>query len=91
MDSLPTWAVWLIVVPLVLMSPVIVLLLAMAVEILVFVLVGDGAPALVLVGDEAGGLLLFRMLRVRYSRSPSNAPQPRTRCVAPTVVRNLYL
>ena len=63
MDSLPTWAVWSIVVPLVLMSPVIVLLLAMAVEIPVFALVDGGARALVLVGAGAGGLLLFRTLR----------------------------
>jgi hypothetical protein len=35
MDGLPTWAVWSIVVPLVLLSPVIALLLALAAEVMV--------------------------------------------------------
>jgi hypothetical protein len=35
MDSLPTWAVWSIVVPLLLLSPVIMLLLAVTIERLI--------------------------------------------------------
>ncbi len=35
MNSLPTWAVWSIVVPLVLLSPIIAFFLALAAEIVV--------------------------------------------------------
>jgi hypothetical protein len=65
MSSLPTWAVWSIVVPLVLLSPVIAFLLALAAEILVFAIVDAGAPAVMLVGAGLGGLLVFLRLRLR--------------------------
>ena len=64
MDSLPTRAVWGVVVPCVLLSPVIAFLLAIAIEIVVSSLVDAGAPAfLALIIAGAGGLLLFRKLR----------------------------
>ncbi len=63
MSSIPTWAVWTIVVPLVLFSPVIAFLLAIAVEILICSLVDIGAPAFVLLGAGIAGPLLFRALR----------------------------
>ncbi|MBV8772730.1 MAG: hypothetical protein JO166_10455 [Deltaproteobacteria bacterium] len=63
MSSLPAWAAWSIVVPLVLLSPVVGLLLAFAAEILIVSMMDIGAPAVALVGAGAGGLLLFRALR----------------------------
>lgn len=63
MKSLPTWAVWSIVVPLVLLSPVIAFLLAITAEILVFALVDAGAPALVILSAGVSGLVLFRRIR----------------------------
>lgn len=63
MHNLPTWAVWAIVVPLVLLSPVIAFFLAMAAEIVIGALVDAGAPALFLLAGGAGGLLLLRRLR----------------------------
>jgi hypothetical protein len=68
MSSVPTWAFWSIIVPCILLSPALAFLLAIAVEILVGCLMDAGAPALLLVGAGAGGLLLFRKLRMR-SRS----------------------
>ena len=65
MSSLPTWAVWSIVVPCALLSPVIAFFLAIAVEIVVGSLVDAGAPALLVVGAGAGTLLLFRKLSVQ--------------------------
>jgi len=52
----------LIAVPLVLLSPVIAFLMALAVEILI-VLLDEGAPAVALVGAGMGGLVLFRRQR----------------------------
>jgi hypothetical protein len=63
MSSVPTWAVWSIIVPCVLLSPVIAFFLALAAEILVGTLVNAGAPVLALLGAGAGGLLLWRELR----------------------------
>ena len=71
MSNLPTWAVWSIVVPLVLLSPVIAFLLAMAAEILVFALVDAGAPGLVLLGGGVGSLVLFRRIRPASQRAAS--------------------
>lgn len=70
MSSLPTWAVWSIVVPLVLLSPLIAFILAVAIESLIWALVDAGAPALVLVGAGVSGLILFRRLR-GSRRAPS--------------------
>lgn len=63
MNSLPTWAVWGVVVPLVLLSPVIMFLLAVTIESLIWALVDAGAPTLTLLGVGVGGLLLLRRLR----------------------------
>ncbi len=63
MNSLPTWAVWGVVVPLVLLSPVIMFLLAVTIESLIWALVDAGASALVVIGAGAAGLLLLRRLR----------------------------
>jgi hypothetical protein len=71
LSSLPTWAVWLIVVPLVLRSPVIAFLLAIAVEMLAWGMVDTGVPRLVLVGGSAAGLVLFRRLRARSRHAAS--------------------
>jgi ABC-type transport system involved in cytochrome c biogenesis permease component len=63
MSSIPTWAGWSIVVPLILLSPIIALLLTLATEIVIVCLVDVGAPAFVLLGAGVGGLLLLRALR----------------------------
>jgi hypothetical protein len=63
MSSLPNWAVWSIVVPLVLLSPMIMFLLAVTIESLIWALVDAGAPTLTLLGVGVGGLLLLRRLR----------------------------
>ena len=63
MDSLPTGAVWGVVVPLLLLSPVIMFLLAVTIESLIWASVDAGPPALVLIGAGAAGLLLLRRLR----------------------------
>jgi hypothetical protein len=64
MDSLPAWAMWGVVVPCVLLSPVIAILLAIAIEILIGCLMDAGAPALLaLIIAGAGGLFLLRKLR----------------------------
>jgi hypothetical protein len=44
---------------------VIAFLLTMAAEILVWAVVDAGAPALLVLGAGAGGLVLFRKLRLR--------------------------
>lgn len=54
MSRLPTWAAWSIGLPLVLLSPVIALLLAIAVEIAIVAVFDDGAPLLVVLGAGAG-------------------------------------
>jgi hypothetical protein len=70
MDSLPTWAVWSIVVPLLLLSPVIMFLLAVTIESLIWASVDAGAPALLLIGAGSGSLLLLRRIW-RGSRAAS--------------------
>jgi hypothetical protein len=64
MSSLPTWAVWSIVVPLVLLSPVIAFLLALAAEMLVWAVVDAGAPTGAAVAAVAGLLILWRKARL---------------------------
>lgn len=59
MDSLPTWAVWGVVVPCVVLSPAIALLLAIAIEIVVSSL-ASALLGLIIAG--AGGLFLYRKL-----------------------------
>jgi hypothetical protein len=71
MSRLPPWAVWSIVVPLVLLSPVIMFLLAVTIESLIWALVDAGAPALVLIGAGVCGLLLLRRLRLASRRAAS--------------------
>ncbi len=71
MDSLPTWAVWGVVVPCVVLSPVIALLLAIAIEILIGCLVDAGAPAFVAVAAGGGGLFLWHKMRAHPSRVAS--------------------
>ena len=72
MRSVPALAVWSIVVPLVLLSPVIMLLLAVTIESLIWALVDAGAPALVLLGAGVCGLLLLRRLRLALQRAASS-------------------
>jgi ABC-type transport system involved in cytochrome c biogenesis permease component len=60
MHSLPTWAIWTIVVPLVLLSPVIAFLLGMATEIVICGLWDAGTPGLVLFGAGVCALILVR-------------------------------
>ena len=65
MDTLPTWAWWMIVAA-VLLSPVFAFLLALLVEIFVGVLKEGGLPALLtLVSVGVIGRLLVRKRRVR--------------------------
>jgi hypothetical protein len=65
MDTLPTWAWWIIAAG-VLLSPVFAFLLALLVEIFVGILKEGGVPALLtLVGAGVIGLLLVRKCRVR--------------------------
>ena len=70
MSSVPTWAIWLIIVPCVLLSPALAFLLAIAIEILIGCLMDAGAPALLaLIIVGAGGLFLFRKLRPQSGAS----------------------
>jgi hypothetical protein len=65
MDTLPTWAWWIIAAG-VLLSPVFAFLLALLVEIFVGVLKEGGVPALLtLVGAGVIGRMLVRKCRVR--------------------------
>jgi hypothetical protein len=65
MDTLPTWAWWMIAAA-VLLSPVFAFLLALLVEIVVGVLKEGGRPALLtLVSVGVIGRLLVRKRRVR--------------------------
>ena len=68
MDSLPTWAVWSIVAPLVLLSPVIALLLAIVSDAVICEMVDAGAPAGAALAVVAGVLILWRKVRLRTSR-----------------------
>jgi hypothetical protein len=71
MKSLPTWAVWSIVVPLVLLSPVIAFLLALAAEIAVWAVVDAGAPAGTALAASAALLIFLRKVRLRARRAIS--------------------
>jgi hypothetical protein len=74
MSTLPTWAIWSIVVPLVLFSPVIAFFLALAAG-LVFASVWDaGAPALVPLGTGIGGLMVLRKLTGGRRRAGRHDP-----------------
>jgi hypothetical protein len=67
MRSFPTWAQLSVVAAVVLLSPVLALLMAIAVEIFIGILVEAGLPALiVLVAAGAIGWPLLRRLRVRH-------------------------
>jgi hypothetical protein len=68
MKSLPTWAVWSIVTPLVLLSPVIAVLLAIASDALICEIVDAGAPAGVALVAIGGLLILWRNVRLRTRR-----------------------
>jgi hypothetical protein len=65
MNSLPTWAVWSIVLPLVLLSPVLALLLALSVEAMVVAMYDAPVPVGVVLGAGAVGLFLLRKRRAR--------------------------
>jgi hypothetical protein len=69
MDNLPTWAVWGVVVPLVLLSPVIMFLLAVTIESLIWALVDAGAPAGAALATVAGALIVWRKARLRARRA----------------------
>jgi hypothetical protein len=73
MNSLPTWAVWGVVVPLVLLSPVIALLLAIVGDGLICAIVDVGAPAGAALAALASPLILWRKVRVRVRRAASGA------------------
>jgi hypothetical protein len=60
MKSLPTWAVWSIVAPLALLSPVIAVLLAIASDAVICEIVDAGAPADAALAAVAGLLILWR-------------------------------
>ena len=62
MSNLPSWAVWSIAVPCILLSPVIAFFLALAVAILVSCLAEAGASALLLAGAGVATLMLLRRL-----------------------------
>jgi membrane protein YdbS with pleckstrin-like domain len=68
MSSLPTWAVWGVIVPLVLLSPVIALLLALATDAVVCEIVDAGAPAGASLAAVASLLILWRKVRLRGHR-----------------------
>jgi hypothetical protein len=59
------------IVPVVLLSPALAFLLALAAEIAVWALLEPGDPALALIGSGSGDLLLLRRLRVASRRAPS--------------------
>jgi hypothetical protein len=72
MRSFPTWARLSVVATVVLLSPVLAFLMAIAVEIFIGILVEASLPALiVLVAAGAIGWSLLRRLRVRHR---GNAP-----------------
>ena len=54
---------------LVLLSPVLAFLLAIAAEIVICALVDIGPPAVLVLGIGAGGLVLFRTLRMGAKRA----------------------
>jgi hypothetical protein len=68
MSSLPTWAIWLVAVPLVLLSPVIALSLALAVEIAVYAFIDGGPKIQFVVGTAAVALVLWRRVPARSGR-----------------------
>lgn len=67
MNSFPTWAVWSIAGPLVLLSPVLALLLALAAEAMVAALHDAPVPVGVTLVGGVSALFLFRKLRARAS------------------------
>jgi hypothetical protein len=72
MKSLPTWAVWSIVAPLMLLSPVIALMLAIVGEALICAIIDLGPPTGAVLAALAGMLILWRKARLRARR-----PAPR--------------
>ena len=71
MRNLPTWAPLSIIAVVVLLSPVLAFLMAIAVEILIGLMVEAGAPVLpALVATGAIGWPLFRKLRRRPEATP---------------------
>jgi len=75
MRRLPAWARSSIVASVVLLSPVLAFLMAIAVEILIGLLLETGAPALLaFVAAGAIGWPLFRKLRVRPRRGARAEP-----------------
>ncbi len=68
MRSLPTRSVWGVVVPLVLLSPVLAFLLALAAEAMVVALHDAPVPVGVTLACGGGVLFLFRRLRRRAAQ-----------------------
>jgi predicted membrane protein len=62
MGNVPSWAGWSLIAAGVLLSPMLALLMAIAIEILVVSVVEAGPPAFALVG-AGGGLFLLHKLR----------------------------
>ena len=67
MSNLLSWALWSIVVPLALLSPVIAFLLALAVEALICAMLDAGVRGLAL-GAAAGALFFFWRLSIKSRR-----------------------
>ena len=81
MSSLPTWAVWGVVVPLVLLSPVIALMLAIAGEGLICAMFDAGAPAGAALAALAGMLRQTVAIggRSRHTVRGNTGPRQRVR------------
>jgi hypothetical protein len=63
MSGLPIWAAWSIVVPLILLSPIIAFLLALAAEIVVCAFVDAGVPIWAMLSAVTAALILWRLAR----------------------------
>jgi hypothetical protein len=72
-NALPPWAVYSIVVPLVLLSPVIAFLLAIVAETVIGCLIDAGTRAWIVLGAGIGGLILSRRLCVKVRRARAAA------------------
>jgi hypothetical protein len=79
MSILPTWAMWSIAAAVVLLSPVLAFLMAIAAEILIDLLMVAGAPTLIglAIAVGIGWFLCCKLLRMNEGRSQSEGGQVR--------------